>query len=321
MARLVIRLDRLPVTVRGRPEGVEVSQSPGGLATVCGPRGVRGCGSAGRRDVRPLARGAFERRRPAPGQPLPVHLSLEEWRATTDFSNRVPVAPCSTTGGPRAARGDAVSCTGGERALRRRGASHLRQGDLVWVHDYQLIPGAGMLASACPDARIGFFSTSVPGGPRCWSAAVAGRALDGMLAPTWSGSTPSATSTLRRRRCAAPRMACAPDRVNVRGRGPPRHLSMGSTPRRSPPSPTPGGGGGRARHPPGGQRAALFGRGPARLPPGHPRRLSRPGAAPSKRGSPPWCGRLKLLQDRRALAHHHREYAEFRRTWTEWWAR
>ncbi|HEX6617912.1 MAG TPA: bifunctional alpha,alpha-trehalose-phosphate synthase (UDP-forming)/trehalose-phosphatase [Gemmatimonadales bacterium] len=36
-------------------------------------------------------------------------------------------------------------------------ASHYRPGDLIWVHDYQLLLLPGMLRERLPDARIGFF--------------------------------------------------------------------------------------------------------------------------------------------------------------------
>ncbi len=61
----------------------------------------------------------------------------------------------------RARRNRAGSRTSVYEAVNERFAEIVarewRPGDSIWVHDYQLLLGPGMLRRLLPDARIGFF--------------------------------------------------------------------------------------------------------------------------------------------------------------------
>jgi trehalose 6-phosphate synthase/phosphatase len=163
MSRLLVVSNRLPVTVSAAHGEAVVSPSMGGLAT-----GLRGpfersqglwIGWPG-----DLSRLGDATRAAALEQldalrTVPVELTAEEVRAYyEDFANGVlwPVfhylldrIPLRSTGWDvyrrvNAKFADAV-------------AAHHRPGDVVWVHDYQLLLLPGLLRERLPDARIGFF--------------------------------------------------------------------------------------------------------------------------------------------------------------------
>lgn len=163
MSRLLVVSNRLPVTVSAAHGEAVVSPSMGGLAT-----GLRGpfersqglwIGWPG-----DLSRLGDATRAAALEQldalrTVPVELTGEEVRAYyEDFANGVlwPVfhylldrIPLRSTGWDvyrrvNAKFADAV-------------AAHHRPGDVVWVHDYQLLLLPGLLRERLPDARIGFF--------------------------------------------------------------------------------------------------------------------------------------------------------------------
>jgi trehalose 6-phosphate synthase/phosphatase len=163
MARLILVSNRLPVTVRLEHGELSVSQSTGGLATgLRGPHERTGglwIGWPG--DVsrfNPAQRRALDTHL-GEMRCLPVYLTATETARYYDgFSNgvlwplfhylldRIP-ASSHDWGAYRAANekfADAV-------------AHAWRPGDLVWVHDYQLMLVPQMLRARLPSARIGFF--------------------------------------------------------------------------------------------------------------------------------------------------------------------
>jgi trehalose 6-phosphate synthase/phosphatase len=161
--RLVILSNRLPVTSDIADGEVVLSPASGGLAT-----GLRGWherykgvwigwpGTSKRLSAaqrRSLDAQLAERRI------VPVHLTRQEVREYYDeFSNgvlwpvfhylldRVPLGPTTWDSYRRVNErfADIV-------------AEQYRPGDLVWVHDYQLLLVPGLLRRRLPDARIGFF--------------------------------------------------------------------------------------------------------------------------------------------------------------------
>ena len=163
--RLVIVSNRLPISATVSETEVSFTQASGGLAT-----GLRGCHerSGGLWIGWPGSRRAV--RRPAPRARRSARASAASLPCTharrgaptiyEGFSNGVlwPLfhylldrLPLDATGvGDLPARSTSGSPT------RRR--AQYRPGDLIWVHDYQLMLVPGDAARAqLPDARIGFF--------------------------------------------------------------------------------------------------------------------------------------------------------------------
>jgi trehalose 6-phosphate synthase/phosphatase len=164
MARLLIVSNRLPVTVRRAADGaVQVEPSTGGLATgMKGPHQRLGglwFGFPGELDgLAPDARQGVERRLEELSL-VPVPLSAEEvaryyesysngvlWPLFHYFASRLPleVHDFDAYEQVNARFADAV-------------AARYQPGDLVWVHDYQLMLVPQMLRERIPEARIGFF--------------------------------------------------------------------------------------------------------------------------------------------------------------------
>jgi trehalose 6-phosphate synthase/phosphatase len=161
--RLIIVSNRLPVTVEVNRGRAVVRQSVGGLATgLAGPhtrmRGtwvgwpgdLAGLDAAAKRDV--------EAQLASLGT-VPVHLSPREvevfyeeisnavlWAICHDRIDRLPLrlAGWDVYESVNARFADAV-------------AELWRPGDMVWVHDYQLLRVPALLRERIPDARIGFF--------------------------------------------------------------------------------------------------------------------------------------------------------------------
>jgi trehalose 6-phosphate synthase/phosphatase len=163
MARLLIVSNRLPVTVRATAGQVEVTRSAGGLATgMSGPHARLGglwLGWPG--DVEGLdeaARADLERRLDEL-RLVAVPLSRDEIaRYYEGYSNGVlwPVFHYALSRLP-----DEVSDFETYEAVNARFADAVARrwqpGDLVWVHDYQLMLVPQLLRERIPDARIGFF--------------------------------------------------------------------------------------------------------------------------------------------------------------------
>ncbi|HEX7624852.1 MAG TPA: bifunctional alpha,alpha-trehalose-phosphate synthase (UDP-forming)/trehalose-phosphatase [Anaeromyxobacteraceae bacterium] len=164
MARLLIVSNRLPVTVK-RPEGgaVSVERSTGGLATgmkgpherlgglwIGWPGDLEGLPDDARREVdRQLAELRLV------GVPLSA---AEIARYYEGYSNSIlwPLFHYSVARLPNEVSGfDAYEQVNARFADAV--AAHWQPGDLVWIHDYQLMLVPAMLRERVPGARIGFF--------------------------------------------------------------------------------------------------------------------------------------------------------------------
>ncbi len=164
MPRLLIVSNRLPVTVRRAPDGaLSVEPSTGGLATgMKGPHERLGglwFGFPGELDGLAAEEQATVQRRLADLSLVPIPLTAEElaryyesysngvlWPLFHYFASRLPleVHDFDAYEKVNARFADAV-------------AERYEPGDLVWVHDYQLMLVPQMLRDRIPDARIGFF--------------------------------------------------------------------------------------------------------------------------------------------------------------------
>ncbi|MBC7789173.1 MAG: bifunctional alpha,alpha-trehalose-phosphate synthase (UDP-forming)/trehalose-phosphatase [Anaerolineae bacterium] len=161
--RLILVSNRLPVTVRVKDGRATVRQSVGGLSSglraphersgglwVGWPGGLDGLDQDARRDVdRQL-----EKLRTVPIQldALEVAVFYERisnavlWPICHDRIDRLPlrVDGWDVYESVNARYADAV-------------AEHYRPGDVIWVHDYQLLRVPALLRQRIPEARIGFF--------------------------------------------------------------------------------------------------------------------------------------------------------------------
>ena len=161
--RLIIVSNRLPITARLRDGQLSLSASSGGLATglrgaherldgvwVGWPGDVSGFSGNQREE---LNRRLHERRI------VPVHLTRQEVKQSYEgFSNAViwPLFHYLLDRTPLDSRDwDAY------RSVNARFADAVveqyRDGDLIWVHDYQLLLLPALLRERLPSARIGFF--------------------------------------------------------------------------------------------------------------------------------------------------------------------
>ncbi|WP_242343335.1 bifunctional alpha,alpha-trehalose-phosphate synthase (UDP-forming)/trehalose-phosphatase [Anaeromyxobacter terrae] len=163
MPRLLIVSNRLPVTVKAEDGAVSVTPSTGGLATgmsspherlgglwIGWPGDLTGLGADGRAEVE---------RRLSELRLAPVSLSPDEVaRYYEGYSNGVlwPLFHYSVARLPQEVRDfdvyEAVNARFADAV-----AAHHRPGDLVWIHDYQLMLVPQLLRERIPDARIGFF--------------------------------------------------------------------------------------------------------------------------------------------------------------------
>ena len=163
MARLLIVSNRLPVTVKATPSGVTVEPSSGGLATgMKGPHEQLGgvwIGWPGAPEgLSSTARAEVERRL---AELRLVGLSLTPGEIAgyyEGYSNTVlwPLFHYAVARLPQEVRDFDVYQAVNER-FADEVASRYQPGDLVWVHDYQLMLVPGMLRDRIPEARIGFF--------------------------------------------------------------------------------------------------------------------------------------------------------------------
>ncbi len=164
MARLLIVSNRLPVTVRRAEDGaVSVEHSTGGLATgMKGPHERLGglwIGWPGDLDgLSDDARHEVDRQL-AQLRLVGVPLRAEEIaRYYEGYSNAIlwPLFHYSVARLPNEVSGfDAYEQVNARFADAV--AAHWQPGDLVWIHDYQLMLVPAMLRERIPDARIGFF--------------------------------------------------------------------------------------------------------------------------------------------------------------------
>jgi trehalose 6-phosphate synthase/phosphatase len=161
--RLLLVSNRLPLTIRVENGGVRVNPSTGGVAT-----GLNGLhrrsnslwiGWPGHRE--PLDEGhtrTMENVLTAE-RAVPVQLSPDEVRQFYDgFSNTVlwPLFHYQANRVPIVVTGWDEYVSVNQRFADIT-AAHARPGDLIWVHDYQLMLVPRMLRQRIPDARIGFF--------------------------------------------------------------------------------------------------------------------------------------------------------------------
>jgi trehalose 6-phosphate synthase/phosphatase len=164
MSGLLIVSNRLPVTVQAGPDGVTVTRSTGGLATaLSGPHGrldSRWIGWPG--DVSRLS---AEERVSVEGEleragTVPVHLSATEVERYYDgFSNGVlwPLFHYLLDKVNLDARLDWEAYKAVNARFADAVVEHYRSGDLIWVHDYQLMLVPALVRRRLPQAKIGFF--------------------------------------------------------------------------------------------------------------------------------------------------------------------
>jgi trehalose 6-phosphate synthase/phosphatase len=161
--RLLIVSNRLPVTASVEGGRVELAEASGGLAT--GLEGWHRQAEAmwiGWPGDLPQATPAMKNEletRLRERRVVPVFLTAEEVRRFYDgFANRVlwPLFHYLVDRVPVDAQGWEAYA-----AVNRRFADHVtdvyRPGDIIWVHDYQLMLVPALLRASLPDARIGFF--------------------------------------------------------------------------------------------------------------------------------------------------------------------
>ncbi len=163
MARLIIASNRLPVTVTATPDGVSVEPSTGGLATgMKGPHERLGglwIGWPGHLEGLAAEQRAEVDRRLAALRLEGVPLSAEEVeRYYEGYANSVlwPLFHYALGRLPDELRDlDAYEAVNAKFADAI--AARHEPGDLVWIHDYQLMRVPALLRERVPDARIGFF--------------------------------------------------------------------------------------------------------------------------------------------------------------------
>jgi trehalose 6-phosphate synthase/phosphatase len=163
MSRLLLVSNRLPVTVKSEGGQLTVNPSAGGLATgLKGPHEKSGglwVGWPG--DVSKLTEAQRVQldTRLSELRCVPMHLTVAEVnRYYEGFSNRVlwPMFHYLLDRIPLHSR-DWESYRKVNEKFADLVAQQYREGDLIWVQDYQLLLVPGMLRSRLPNARIGFF--------------------------------------------------------------------------------------------------------------------------------------------------------------------
>jgi trehalose 6-phosphate synthase/phosphatase len=163
MARLLIVSNRLPVTVRAAAGTFAVERSTGGLATgMKGPHERMGglwFGWPGELDTLSGPDRAEVDRQLAELRVVPIPLAREEVeRYYEGYSNGVlwPLFHYFAARLPLEVRDfDAYEAV--NERFADAIASRYERGDLVWIHDYQLMLVPKLLRERIPDARIGFF--------------------------------------------------------------------------------------------------------------------------------------------------------------------
>ncbi|HEY9014932.1 MAG TPA: trehalose-6-phosphate synthase, partial [Gemmatimonadales bacterium] len=164
MPRVLIVANRLPVTVTPTPTGVEVQKSTGGLATgLLRPHEQSGglwVGWPGTPDDElSLEQRAELNHKLADLRLVSVPLTSEEVsRYYEGFSNGVlwPLFHYLVDQIPMQVRDWAPYKEVNQR-FADIVATHYRPGDLIWVHDYQLLLVPELVRQRLPEARIGFF--------------------------------------------------------------------------------------------------------------------------------------------------------------------
>jgi trehalose 6-phosphate synthase/phosphatase len=163
MSRLLIVANRLPVTVRPTPGGVDVQRSTGGLATGLSRPHEQSGGlwigwSGAEEDLTPEQRTQLEAQLASHrlvGVPLTRDLVARYYEG---YSNGVlwPLFHYLLDQVPLQAS-DWDAYVQANEQFAEVVAAEYRPGDLIWIHDYQLLLLPGLLRRRLPDARIGFF--------------------------------------------------------------------------------------------------------------------------------------------------------------------
>src|SRR6476661_1695425 len=163
MPRVLIVANRLPVTVRPTETGVEVQKSSGGLATgLLRPHEQSGglwIGWSGASDQLTERQQAELDQQLANMRLVAVPLSADQvTRYYEGFSNGVlwPLFHYLLDQMPLHVR-DWQPYVEVNARFADIVAQHYQPGDLIWIHDYQLLLLPGLLRQRLPDARIGFF--------------------------------------------------------------------------------------------------------------------------------------------------------------------
>ena len=163
MPRVLIVANRLPITVKVSETGVEVERSSGGLATgLQGPHeqsdGLWIGWSGTTEELSPERQTELNDKLEAM-RLVAVPLSVDQvTRYYEGFSNGVlwPLFHYLLEQIPLQVSDWDAYVEANER-FADVVAAHYRPGDLIWVHDYQLLLLPGLLRKRIPDARIGFF--------------------------------------------------------------------------------------------------------------------------------------------------------------------
>jgi trehalose 6-phosphate synthase/phosphatase len=188
MSRLLIVANRLPVTVRSTADGVEVERSTGGLATGLSRPHEQSGGlwigwSGAGEDLAPEQQAELERQLAAQrlvGVPLTRALVTRYYEG---YSNGVlwPLFHYLLEQVPLQAS-DWDAYVQANEQFAQVVAAQYRPGDLIWIHDYQLLLLPGMLRRRLPDARIGFFlHIPFPSEELFRTLPARGQLLEGML--------------------------------------------------------------------------------------------------------------------------------------------
>jgi trehalose 6-phosphate synthase/phosphatase len=163
MPRVLIVANRLPITVRVSEAGVEVQRSSGGLATgLLRPHEESGglwIGWSGSSEVLTESQQAELDHQLAGMRLVAVPLSANQiTRYYEGFSNGVlwPLFHYLLDQVPLHVRDWEAYVEANDR-FADVVAQQYQPGDLIWVHDYQLLLLPGLLRQRLPDARIGFF--------------------------------------------------------------------------------------------------------------------------------------------------------------------
>jgi trehalose 6-phosphate synthase/phosphatase len=163
MPRVLIVANRLPVTVRATEAGVEVQRSAGGLATgLLRPHEQSGglwVGWSGAPEGLTGPQQSELDRQLAEMRLVPVPLTADQvTRYYEGFSNGVlwPLFHYLLDQIPLHVRDWEPYAEVNDRFAEIVAAQY-RPGDLIWIHDYQLLLLPGLLRQRLPDARIGFF--------------------------------------------------------------------------------------------------------------------------------------------------------------------
>jgi trehalose 6-phosphate synthase/phosphatase len=163
MPRVLIVANRLPITVRAGEGVVQVQKSSGGLATgLLRPHEQSGglwIGWSGAPDTLTSTQQGQLDEQLAAMRLVAVPLSAEQvTRYYEGFSNGVlwPLFHYLLDQVPLHVRDWEPYAEVNER-FADIVAQHYQSGDLIWVHDYQLLLLPGLLRQRLPEARIGFF--------------------------------------------------------------------------------------------------------------------------------------------------------------------